>query len=129
MKKKEQKRQKTIIAMTPEKWDDKVNAALADLPECKGEATILRERTAEGFMAVIEYTVTEYEPEDIMDEFDLRGITYRCCDCPQLKKSPDKRVKWHECMLGMKELTKESSMACEWYYEQIAKAEKGGSQK
>ncbi len=121
MKRKDVRQQKTIIAATPEEWDEKINAALASLP-CDAAPEIIRERKDGEFMAVVEYTLTEYEPEDIMDEFDLKGVTYRCCDCPQLKKSPDKRVKWHDCMLGMKELTKESSIACEWYYEQIKKA-------
>lgn len=122
MRSKKIKQQRTILALTPEEWDEKINAALMSLP-CSTETTIIRERKDGEFMAVVEYTITEYEPEDIAEEFELRGTTFHCCDCPQLKKSPDKRVRWHECMLGMKELTKESSIACEWYYEQVKKAE------
>lgn len=123
MKSKDIKQQKTILATTPEEWDARINAALANLPECKCEPNIVRERTADGFMAVIEYYYTDRVPEDIIDEFALRGIHYYCEDCPHLRLASDKRVKWHDCDLGMKHLTQKSSIACEWYYEQIKKAE------
>ena len=122
MRSREMMQQRTILASTAEEWDAKINEVLASLPEGKAEPHVIRERTEDGFMAVVEYIVYVREPEDIYDEFALRGIHYHCEDCPHLSKSEDKRVKWHECDLGMKELTKESSMACEWYLEQIVKA-------
>ena len=128
MKRKEQRHQKTIIAMTPDEWDAKVNAALEELPEgTEGhQTTIDRSRTEDGgFMAIIDYWQFTMEPETIRDEYHLAGIVYRCQDCPHLQRHRNPRIRWLECEQGMKSCTKETAEACEWYYEQIKKAEGG----
>lgn len=124
MKRREVRQQKTIIAMTPEEWDEKVNAALATmLDDTRKEPTIERTRAEDGcLMAVIEYWKLCQEAESIRDDFYLHGIEFRCDDCPQLRHINDKRVKWLECAKGMKDYTRGESEACDWYYEQVWKA-------
>lgn len=125
MKRKEIRKQKTIISMTPEEWDTMVNEALESLPEVDGHpATIERTRTVDGgFQAVIDYVEVCMVPETIRDEYNLRGIRFRCEDCPHLQRERSPRFRWLTCELGMKDTTKESAEACGWYYEQVAKAE------
>lgn len=129
MKRKTVRQQKTIIALTPEEWDEKVNAALASMLDDSGhDPTIERTRTEDGgFQAVIEFWKEFSEPEDIRDEYNLRGEVYRCEDCPNLRRERDRRIRWLTCDKGMKETTKESAEACLWYYEQIDKARRGNN--
>lgn len=121
MKRKEVRQQKTIIRLTPEDWDEAVNAFLATLTDdVRREPTITRERTTAGeFLATVEYFKLIQEPETIADEFYLRGEVHRCDDCPQLKRERDRRIRWLTCERGMRETTSGSSEACDWYYEQL----------
>ena len=127
MKRREVRQQKTIIAMTPEEWDERVNDALSHmLDDTRNTPTIERTRTSDGgYMAVIEYWKEYQEPETLRDEFYLRGEVYRCADCPHLRKNPDKRVRWLECALGMKGVTQGCDEVCDWFYEQVHKGKKG----
>ena len=117
MKSKELPRQKTVFSITPEDWDARVNAALDEL-EGYVSLNIHREKTQDGYLAVIEYTVRQYIPEDIREELQLKGVHHRCGDCEYLMRSPDKRVKHMECEKGMRDLTKAEMDACMWRYEQ-----------
>lgn len=124
MKRREVRQQMTIIRQTAEEWDEAINEALSKmLDDTRKEPTIIRERMDAGrFCAVIEYWKSFEEPESIRDEFVLRGEVYRCDQCPHLRKSTDKRVKWLTCAKGMKGMTQGSEEVCDWYYEQLAKA-------
>lgn len=127
MKRREVPQQKTIIAMTPEEWDERVNGALAKmLDDTRSKPEIIeRTKTSDGgYMAIIQYWKEYQEPECIRDEFHLKGVVYRCDDCPHLRRSTDKRIKWLECGKGMYETTKGSSEACDWFYEQVYKGMK-----
>lgn len=117
MKSKELPRQKTVFSITPEEWDARVNAALDEL-EGYESLNIHREKTQDGFLAVIEYTVRQYIPEDIREELQLKGVHYRCNECEYLMRVPDKRVKHLECEKGMRDLTRADMDACMWRYEQ-----------
>lgn len=117
MKTKNIPRQKTVFAITPDEWDERVNAVLANLPDYK-ELDIHREKTADGFLAIVQYTVSERIPEDIREEMEMQGIRHKCGDCPHLMRVSDKRVKHLHCDLGMRELTQADMRACMWRYEQ-----------
>ena len=117
MKSKELPRQKTVFSITPEDWDARVNAALDEL-DGYVSLNIHREKTQDGYLAVIEYTVRQYIPEDIREELQLKGVRHRCDDCEYLMKVPDKRVKHLECEKGMRDLTRADMDACMWRYEQ-----------
>lgn len=110
-------RQKTVFANTPGDWDDMVNQAIDQLPDYK-TLNIHREKTDDGFLAILEYTVNERIPEDIREEKEMQGIRLKCDDCPHLVRVQDKRVKYLECDLGMRELTQANMRACMWRYEQ-----------
>jgi hypothetical protein len=114
---KDKPRQKTVFATTPGEWDDMVNTAIDRLPEYR-TLTIHREKTPDGFLAILEYTIPDDIPDDIREEMEMQGVKIRCMDCPHLVRVPDKRVKHLQCDLGMRELTRADMRACLWRYEQ-----------
>jgi len=126
MKRKEVQQQKTIIAATPEEFDQQVNSFLATLlDDTRKHPALDRSRTPDGgFQAIIDYWREVQEAETIRDEFVLRGERYRCDDCPHLRREKDRRIKWLTCEKGMKSATQAGDEVCDWFYEQLQKARK-----
>lgn len=69
--------------------------------------------------AVIRYECEEKEAETRADEYKLKGIEFRCGDCPFFVLANDKRIKYSLCKKGKKVCY--SERACEFLYEQIEK--------
>lgn len=122
MIRKEIKQQRTVYALTPEEWDAKVNRALFEITEdTRKEPVVTREKTPDGWLAIIEYYSLKTVAETIRDEYELRGERHTCDECPHLCKVNDRRVKHLDCDRGMRYSTLCSQEACEWFYEELHK--------
>lgn len=120
MKRQEVKQQRTVFSLTPEDWDMRVNRALFQLSQDTRKAPeVIREKTADGYLAIIEYWEMKEEAETIRDEFILRGEYHRCDECPHIRRVEDRRIKHLECERGMKATTTCGDEACDWFYEQL----------
>lgn len=62
-------------------FQDMINEAFARLGECgiKFEEELFN--NSNGFSAFIKYEMVEKFPECLKDEYELKGITFRCKDC------------------------------------------------
>ena len=78
-----------------------------------------------GHCAYLYYTYEEEIPEDVKDEYELRGEQYYCGDCPELKKTKDKRRKWFPCGYHPYGKSNIESKACAHFYEELVKREEG----
>lgn len=66
--------------------------------------------------AVITYTRHLKIPEDVRDEYHLKGIYKHCRDCEQFVPDEDGRRKTGRCRAHSR-LTDKNDSACELYYE------------
>lgn len=72
-----------------------------------------------GFSMVVKWESVTKRPENIQEEYELRGEVYYCCDCPYLERVDDRRVKKLSCMLSP--FTRLDSRACLKFYQDLAK--------
>lgn len=108
---------KTISERDPEAFDDRVN-------EFTDTHDVLEMRfndAAGGFCVTLTYMETTLKPENIRDEYELRGEVYTCGECPYYERPTDKRVKYGGCHL--KHRTDPDGMACLWFYKRLALGE------
>ena len=61
-------------------------------------------------------TTTEYEPENLKDEYELRGDTHYCHECPYLEPQKDMRQKYTNCICGR---TTPTSECCLKFYQEM----------
>ena len=79
----------------------------------------------DGLTAYISYTETVRIPEDTSDEYELKGVSFRCEDCPMfdpiLKEdgTEDRRVRYGNCELSKYGRTMRDSRACEQLFTMI----------
>ena len=73
-----------------------------------------------GLCAYITYETTEKIPETLADEAALRGLRFRCYDCPYLERPEDGRKKWCDCKYAPEGYTHKNAHACEFFYKQLA---------
>lgn len=85
--------------------------------------------TFEGLIARIAYTETYEEPEDLRDEYHLKGVRLTCQDCPFFKPilkadgTEDRRVKIGDCPHKPLGRTFRDSMACDILFQKINNGE------
>lgn len=110
-----------ITGSTAGEFQTNLNNALDDLAR-KGKKHDLQFNMAYGLCAYIIYEERFEEAESLADEYELKGETYKCYECPFYRPSNDKRVKYTTCAHGERH-TYHSMDCCEWFYEEL---EKGG---
>ena len=113
MKEIRRKIHKTIKTETPEEFDRQINEILGNEPSA--EITV---HQVVPFLAYCTYTYYDYEPENIIDVYELKGQVFRCGDCPNLDKTGGLwNQKTFPCRKhGRKTMT--DSRACEWFYQE-----------
>lgn len=77
----------------------------------------------ERFSAVLFYTEHIEEPENVRDEYILKGDTYTCGDCPFKYPMTDGRCHHRWACDRAKGGTDEDVPACVWFYEKLSKGE------
>ncbi len=110
---------RVVAANTPEEFEMKLNKTLADIALAGSEPTIQFNCNV-GFCAYITHETTTRVPENIEDEYELKGIRFTCGECPNWIQPIDGRVKYSHCdVIGCNR--KSSDSACEWLYREDAK--------
>ena len=74
-----------------------------------------------GHCAHVEWREVTIIPENARDEFQIKGITHYCGECPKFHLSEDKRVKYSFCEKGQKVWYDRE--ACSARYEEIKREE------
>jgi hypothetical protein len=116
-------RKQTLIVTgnTAPEFQQNLNDALNDLAR-KGFKHELQFNMAYGLCAYIIYEERFEEAETLADQYELKGETYKCYECPMYNPSTDRRVKYTTCKKGERHIY-HSCPACDWFYEEL---EKGG---
>lgn len=104
-----------ITGNTAEDFQEKLNTALEDLAD-KGYKHDLQFNMAYGLCAYIIYDEVYQKAESIADEYELKGETYKCYECPMFRPSADRRVKYTTCGRGQRHI-QHGSPCCDWFYE------------
>ena len=120
MIRKEITKHKTIQTKSPKEFDDLLEALLAEV--ALNDPSVSRFYDGEiGHCAYVEWKVEVIKPENLKDEFKLKGIEYVCGECPFFRLHPDRRVKYTTCQMGVRCSYEDG--ACERLYEGIQKGE------
>ena len=100
-------------------FEEELNARIRELSD---KSPVVK---FDGLTAYISYTEMVRIAENMSDEYELRGVTLRCEDCPMfapiLKEdgTEDKRVKYGDCELAKYGRTMKDSRACEQLFTMI----------
>ena len=106
-----------ITGNTAEEFQSTLNSALAEIAD-KGYKHDIQFNMAMGLCAYILYEERYEQPENIADEYELRGETYKCYECPMFRPSEDRRVKYTTCGHGERHIYY-NCPCCNWFYEQL----------
>ena len=110
------KEYKTIQTKDPQKFDLLLKEALDPIKLKNPEVTRFYDSEI-GHCAYVSWEEKICEPENAKDEFELKGISYCCGECPLFVLQKDRRVKKSICNLG--ESTWYEKSACNELYEMI----------
>ncbi len=113
--------QLTILAMTAEEFDDKVNQALEAAALRGAVVENIDRRIQKGFVAFIDFASEITTGVTAEDRHIDEGDIHLCGHCPYYAKPKDRRKRWVACNRGVKELTAYDSKACGWFYEALDK--------
>ena len=100
-------------------FEEMLNARLMELSDYRPEVKF------DGMTAYISYRVSIYEAETESDEYELKGIQFKCRDCPMLEPickadgTEDKRLKYGECQFADMGGAYKDSAACEMLFKMI----------
>lgn len=72
--------------------------------------------TGAGHCCYLMTTETVYTPENLKDEYELRGDLHYCHECPHLEPQKDMRQKYTNCVCGR---TTPTSAACLKFYQEL----------
>lgn len=111
---------RVVEAATAEEFEKELNAALAEVTRWKPSLTWNNNR--EQHCVYIEYTEWVQIPEDVRDEYILKGRRIICGECPWYIRSDDRRIKYMTCAKGEPRChyTKEACLAL---YEAVERGE------
>ena len=79
----------------------------------------------DGLTAYISYTEAVKIPEDVYDEYELKGVKFRCEDCPMFEPilkedgTEDKRVRYGNCEFSKYGRTMKDAEACDQLFTMI----------
>lgn len=112
-----------ITAGTVEELTDKLNSALYDLRAKSPEVEF------DGLSARVRYKECEKHPEDLGEEYRLKGVDLHCIDCPFFNPmrnkdgSINRAAKRGECQFALYGITSRDACACEKMFEMINRGE------
>lgn len=129
MLERQKKEFRIITAENAQEFQDKMNALMGELAADRSVSNVeFTFNLAAGHCAYFYFDRFVQIPENIQDEFALRGLRYYCVDCPLYKPSEDRRVKWTHCAKAGCRISAESC-ACDEFYAAMARFEmKGGEE-
>lgn len=108
-----------VSEATAAEFEQALNDRLEELAKCRPEITF---NMNEGHCAYILYKEDVVEPEDIRDEYEMRGETYTCSQCPFFKtKDTNKRRVRGFC--PWQESTRKDASACLKFYKLLDRGE------
>ena len=113
---KTRERHRTIQTRDPLEFDNTIEKILEEVKDFNPETERFFDASV-GHCAYIKWTEEHRIPENAADRFKLRGIEYRCAECPYFAISQDKRIKYSECKKGQS--TWAENRACPRLYELI----------
>lgn len=108
-----------IAADTFDELTEKLNAAMYELRAKDPEVEF------EGHTARICYKESEMTPEDLRDEYAMKGVRLHCLDCPFFEPlrnkdgSVNRAAKKGDCMFQNYGLTWRDAPACERFYKML----------
>lgn len=112
-----------VVGDSAQTLTEELNRKLIELADKKPTVTF------EGLIARISYTVTDTEPENVVEDYEARGVHLTCQDCPlfvpmtKADGSIDRRAKWGGCKLLADELTSRDSRACDKLFKMLNNGE------
>lgn len=108
-----------IEAATKEEWAEQYAAFIQ---RTKGKVEAETWNTSRGTHCLYIKTVTSEEiPQNLKEEYELRGETYHCSDCPELIESTDARRKRLSCKVCQS--TRADAPACNHFYQLLERGE------
>lgn len=111
---------KTIQEKSPEAFDEKLNALMEEIALKNPSSERIFDSVA-GHIAYVKWIEIVVEPEDVRDEFILKGTEYVCGECPFFELQKDRRIKYSVCNQGQKVWYEHK--ACLHLYELIKKGD------
>ena len=123
MKKTERYQVHTVLESDPSRFDEKYNAIMTELAEAGALVQKPQPyRDNDGlFCAVINYTVTTVQYDDIREQYEDRGERYYCTNCPHYRRDLDGR--WRGGFCHIKRRIDPGAAACLAFYEELAAGE------
>ena len=104
---------------TASDFEEQLNARIRELSDYRPEVKF------DGLTAYISYTITHRVPETEADLAQLKGIDFRCVDCPMFDKirndagEIDRRYKYGNCEMAERGRTYKDTAACDYLFELI----------
>ncbi len=104
--------------------DARTTAELGELltqkcEELKGKSPEVIWNLGNGNSALLLYYEETLIPEDLADEYELRGEIYTCADCPYKEPVTDGRKKYRYTCERKFPGTNPGDRACRWFYAEL----------
>ena len=109
--------QKTVKTNTPEEFDEIVNGVYIEAAKY-GKEPEIHFFDAKGFCASIKYYISLSLPENLAEEYELRGLGEVCDACPYFTPITDRRCKNTICKKTEKN-TFTGCHACDIFYKEF----------
>ena len=100
-------------------FEEQLNARIRELSDFHPEVRF------DGLTAYISYKITQYTPETQAEANQLKGIDFRCIDCPMFDEirnengEIDHRYKYGNCEMAERGRTYKDNAACDYLFELI----------
>lgn len=107
-----------ITGSTVSEYNEALNDALRELRDKEPRVDF---HPNNPMFAYVRYEVTEKVAESLADEYELKGIRFRCIDCPLIKGRDDARRRRYWCKYN--DCIDINSRACEEFYRRLARGE------
>lgn len=120
MKIKEKRHRRVIETESGAEYERLFEEAMEELG--KYGPVVIDKLNAKGHCSYIEWIEEVKIPDDIREEMHLDDIYFNCGQCPYFIYPGDGRVKYFYCKKMCRKVS-DSSDACLWVYQQVAKGE------
>lgn len=103
-------------------FEEELNARVMEL---SGYRPVVSFHDSDPLFARISYTISKSIPENARDEYELKGVIYKCEDCPMfspiVKKdgTEDRRLTYGECEHCEMGRTYKDNPACDYLFTMI----------